>query len=99
MSQPPRLLRELKLSAREVLDPKRIGAFLRELRERVGPSQYDHAAKLGVPYQNLSRLEHGRGNHPPLLATINRYVEALGWEIEIVFRPKRRRASGDEPQP
>lgn len=75
------------------LNPKELGALLRRVREAVGVTQGELAKRLGIPYQNLSRLEHGAREGMP--STLNRYVRALGYELVIVARP---RTTGD-PKP
>jgi DNA-binding XRE family transcriptional regulator len=87
---PPRLAREVQLTDDDgELEPKHVGEAVRGLRERVGKTQFELAALLDVPYQNLSRLENGRGDREPMFSTINRYVRALGWELVLVARPRR----------
>jgi transcriptional regulator with XRE-family HTH domain len=48
---------ELVIKAR--LNPKDLGALLRKVREAAHVTQAELAKKLGVPFQNLSRLENG----------------------------------------
>ena len=53
---------------------------LAEKREAMGLSQAEVAARMGTSQSALARLERGEGN--PTLATIERYVYALGKKLE-----------------
>ena len=55
------------------------------------------AKRLGIPYQNLSRLEHGPCEG--MLSTLNRYVQALGYELVITARPRRKSDVGPRRTP
>ena len=76
------------------LNPKELGRLLRKVREAAHVTQGELARKLGVPFQNLSRLENGA--REGMLSTINRYVRALGWELVLIARPRER--PDDEPE-
>jgi transcriptional regulator with XRE-family HTH domain len=56
---------------------------LHELRERRGITQEQLATKLGTSRPNVSRIERGDDVR---LSTLQRYVEALGGELELVAR-------------
>ena len=73
------------------LDAVELGQWLRNIREEAGPTQFALAEKLGARYQNLSRLENGRGQREPMLTTLSRYLRALGWELVLVARPRKGR--------
>jgi len=90
MKTRPRVVRELQHIVTDPLDTQAIGQLLRELRERIGVKQLELAATINARYQNLSRLETGRTAREPTLSTMSRYVEALGWELVLVVRPKGR---------
>jgi transcriptional regulator with XRE-family HTH domain len=81
---------EFELVLRSRLNAKELGALLRRVREAAKVTQGELAQRMGVPYQNLSRLENGRDDREGMLSTLNRYVRALGWEIVIVARPRRQ---------
>ena len=68
--------------------------MLRQVREAANVTQGELAKKLGVPFQNLSRLENGA--REGMLSTINRYVRALGWELVLIARPRARPGDGEE---
>lgn len=57
--------------------------LLSELREAVGPTQKELAERLGIAQPTLSRLEKQTDMQ---VTTLQRLVEALGGELEIVAR-------------
>ena len=57
--------------------------LLCELRQAVGPTQKELAERLGVAQPTLSRLEKQTDMQ---ITTLQRLVEALGGELEIVAR-------------
>lgn len=57
--------------------------LLSELRQAVGPTQKELAERLGVAQPTLSRLEKQSDMQ---ITTLQRLVEALGGELEIVAR-------------
>jgi transcriptional regulator with XRE-family HTH domain len=80
-----------ELTIGESLDAVELGQWLKSIREEVGPTQFALAETLGAPYQNLSRLERGRGKREPMLTTLSKYLRALGWELALVARPRKAR--------
>jgi DNA-binding XRE family transcriptional regulator len=56
---------------------------LRDLRERRGVTQEQVAAQLGTSRPNVSRIE---GEDDVRVSTLQRYVAALGGELELVAR-------------
>ena len=56
---------------------------MRELRAFAGKSQVEVAEAMGVAQAEVSRLE---GRADTKLSTIERYVKALGGEVEVVAR-------------
>lgn len=56
---------------------------MRELRAFAGRSQVEVAEAMGVAQAEVSRLE---GRADTKLSTIERYVKALGGEVEVVAR-------------
>jgi len=56
---------------------------MRELRAIAGKTQVEVAEAMGVAQAEVSRLE---GRTDSKLSTIERYVEALGGEFEVVAR-------------
>lgn len=63
---------------------------LQDVRKSLGLTQEQLAEVMEVSQPELSRLERSKN---PLLATVRRYVEAMGGELEvtIVFQDKRIR--------
>jgi len=56
---------------------------MRQLRAIAGKTQVEVAEAMGVAQAEVSRLE---GRKDSKLSTIERYVEALGGEVEVVAR-------------
>lgn len=80
----------------ESFDPKAVGQVFRELRERVGLTQGALGANMGgALYQNISRLEVGRGKREPTLTFLSRYARACGWELVLTLRPRQDAATQD----
>lgn len=70
--------------------PPRTRRFsLRMLREALGMTQAEVAAKAGMTQSDLSKLE---ARDDVKLSTLNRYLEALGSSVEVsaVFKNGRR---------
>jgi hypothetical protein len=61
----------------------RMAVTLRELRKLAGKSQVEAAEAMGVTQAEVSRLE---ARTDTKLSTIERYVEALGGEVEVIVR-------------
>ena len=61
--------------------PPRVCVDLATLRRLRGMSQAQVAAAMGKDQSRVSRIE--RGEDPPLLGTLRRYVEALGGRLEL----------------
>lgn len=57
--------------------------LLSELREAVGPKQKELAQRMGIAQPTLSRLEKQTDMQ---VSTLQKLVEALGGELEIVAR-------------
>lgn len=61
---------------------------LRDLREAEGVTQEELAKRVEVAQTQVSRAEH-RGN--PHIDTLRRYLQALGYELEISAVKKNKR--------
>jgi transcriptional regulator with XRE-family HTH domain len=92
MSERPRLTSATELKRRRPPNRKRVDAIKRsvelevalsELRERRGITQEQVAAQLETSRPNVSRIER---EDDVRMSTLQRYVEALGGELEIVVR-------------
>ena len=57
--------------------------LLSELREAVGPTQKELAERLGIAQPTLARMEKQSDMQ---VTTLQRLVEALGGELEIIAR-------------
>jgi transcriptional regulator with XRE-family HTH domain len=67
-------------------------ALLDELlkaRRRAGLTQAEVAARMGTKTPAVARLEAGGGGrrHSPSVATLRKYVRAVGCRLEIRLRP------------
>ena len=56
-------------------------------RTKAGMSQADVAARMGTQAPAVTRLESAlsSGKHSPSIATLKRYAEAVGCELQIKF--------------
>lgn len=67
----------------EEVSDNELAVTLKELRTIAGRSQVEVASEMGVAQGEISRLER-RGD--TRFSTLQRYVEALGGELEVVAR-------------
>ncbi len=65
------------------VDAIQMQVTMRELRTLAGMTQVEVAEAMGVAQAEVSRLE---GRRDSKLSTIERYVNALGGEVEVVAR-------------
>jgi hypothetical protein len=74
---------------------------LRTLRDAVGKTQVDIAKQSEIDQADISRLESRPDFEDCQVATLRRYVEALGGSLELVaqFGDKRIAISGIETLP
>ena len=74
---------------------------LRTLRDAVGKTQVDIAKQSQIDQADISRLEARSDFEDCQVATLRRYVEALGGALELVaqFGDKRIIISGIQTQP
>lgn len=68
-------------------------------RSIAGLTQEDVAKSMGTSKSAVSRLE-GAGRHSPSVATLKKYAEAVGCELEIRLLPTRGRTrpAGGKPK-
>ncbi|KAA3657074.1 MAG: XRE family transcriptional regulator [Calditrichaeota bacterium] len=59
------------------------------LRKQAGLTQEELAVRLNTRKSNISRLENVHSKISPKLSTIEQYVKAIGYDIEIKFVPHR----------
>ena len=64
-----------------VSELKKIGAEIKSIRQSYGLSLRDLAAKVGITYQSLNRIENDRYNTG--IGNIYRLLDALNCEIII----------------
>jgi len=57
------------------------------LRKEAGLTQEELAERLHTKKSNISRLENVNSSISPTLTTIEAYAEAVGYRVEINFRP------------
>ena len=64
---------------------------LLEARQQAGLTQAEVAERMGTKAPAVARLESGGGNkrHSPSIATLRKYAEAVGCQLEIKLRPRR----------
>jgi len=74
---------------------------LRALRDAVGKTQVDIAKQSQIDQADISRLETRSNFEDCQVATLRRYVEAVGGSLELVaqFGDKRIAISGIQTQP
>ena len=65
------------------------GEHVRGLRKRAGLSQRELAARAGIDFTYLSKIENGRVD-PPGEATLRALAVALGAEVEDLFARARK---------
>jgi DNA-binding XRE family transcriptional regulator len=61
---------------------------LLKARNRAGLTQDAVAARMGTTKSAISRLE-GSGKHVPSLATLRRYAQAVGCELQVKLVPQK----------
>ena len=59
------------------------------LRHKAGFTQEQIADVLHTQKSNISRLENANSVNSPKLSTIEQYANAVGYNVEIKFTPKK----------
>src|SRR5947209_20523391 len=72
----------------------KVGALLRQAREKAGLTQEQVAERLETKKSAISRIENSAASIR--LSTIERYADAIGWQLSLDLRPRRK---GSESQP
>jgi len=62
-----------------------------KVRAAAGVTQAEVAERIGTTQSAIARLESGKGQRSPSLATLRRYARALGYRLE--FRLVKERGS------
>ena len=59
-------------------------------RQHAEMTQADVAASMGIAQASVARLESSAGSrrHAPSIATLRRYADAVGCELQITLAPK-----------
>ncbi len=63
----------------------KLGALLRQARERSGLTQEQVAERLATKKSAISRIERRAGDIR--LSTLEAYASAIGWDLSLVLRP------------
>jgi ribosome-binding protein aMBF1 (putative translation factor) len=66
----------------------KIGALLRQAREKAGLTQEEVADRLETKKSAISRIENSAGSIR--LSTLERYAQAIGWELSLELRPPQK---------
>ena len=59
------------------------------LRKEAGLTQEELAKVLHTQKSNISRLENAVTKNSPKLSTLEQYADAVGYDVEINFVPKK----------
>ncbi len=70
-------------------------AELLRARQAAGMTQTDVADSMGVAQSSVARLESSLGSrkHAPSLATLRKYADAVGCDLQITLAPKATKRS------
>jgi len=66
----------------------KVGALLRQAREKAGLTQEQVAQRLETKKSPISRIENSAGSIR--LSTLERYADAIGWQLSLDLRPRRK---------
>lgn len=69
----------------------KIGALLRQAREKSGLTQEQVAERLETKKSAISRIENSSGSIR--FSTLERYARAIGWQLSLDLKPPRKGAS------
>lgn len=83
---------ELRRMVEENLAEMRVEQELAALRDKLGITQRELAARMGVTQPAIAKLESGRAKNLEL-RTLCRWATALGGQLEIIVRTGRPRRS------
>ena len=78
--------KEFKIVFEETKMHLKIARLIEELRLKEGLTQAQLAKKAKVSQPMIARLERGHQDRVPTLATINKVMNTLGHEIDLVIR-------------
>src|SRR5215204_945797 len=66
----------------------KVGALLRQAREKAGLTQEEVAERLETKKSAISRIENSAGSIR--FSTLERYARAIGWKLLLELRPPRK---------
>ena len=66
----------------------KVGALLRQAREKAGLTQEEVAKRLETKKSAISRIENNVGSIR--ISTLERYARAIGWQLSLELRPPQR---------
>ncbi|HYU35030.1 MAG TPA: helix-turn-helix transcriptional regulator [Thermoanaerobaculia bacterium] len=66
----------------------KVGALLRQAREKAGLTQEEVAERLDTKKSAISRIENSAGSIR--FSTLERYARAIGWQLSLELRPPRK---------
>jgi HTH-type transcriptional regulator / antitoxin HipB len=73
----------------------KIGALLRQAREKAGLTQEQVAERLATKKSAISRIENSAGSIR--FSTLERYAQAIGWQLSLEIHPPRKRPGPSHP--
>lgn len=65
----------------------KVGALLRQAREKAGLTQEQVAERLATKKSAISRIENSAGGIR--FSTLERYARAIGWSLSLELHPTR----------
>lgn len=66
----------------------KVGALLRQAREKAGLTQEQVAERLATKKSAISRIENSAGSIR--FSTLERYARAIGWQLNLDLRPSQK---------
>jgi len=66
----------------------KVGALLRQAREKAGLTQDQVAERLATKKSAISRIEKSAGSIR--FSTLERYAQAIGWQLSLELHPPRK---------
>ena len=66
----------------------KVGALLRQAREKAGLTQEQVAERLETKKSAISRIENSAGSLR--FSTLERYARAIGWQLHLELRPPQK---------
>jgi len=78
--------KEFQIAFDETKMHLKIARLVEELRIKNGLTQAQLAKKSGVSQPMIARLEKGDQDRVPTLSTINKVMNALGHEVDLVIK-------------